>query len=89
MGASALLTLLFTGCGIVSGLDGFEVVATSSSGSSGSGSSGGSGDFVTIGGSVSGLVGTGLVLQNNGSDDIQIGMNGQFTFPAKVQSGGP
>jgi len=87
MGAGALVTLLFTGCGLVSGLDEFEVTATGSSGSASSSSSGGSGDFVTIGGSVSGLVGTGLVLRNNGSDDIQIGMNGPFTFPAKVQSG--
>ena len=88
MSAGALVTLVFTGCGLVSGLDEFEVTSAGSSGSASSSSSGGSGDFVTIGGSVSGLVGMGLVLRNNGSDDIQVGMNGPFTFPAKVQSGG-
>ncbi len=85
-GAGVILALGFAGCGIVSGLDDFEVTTAASS-ASGAGSSGASGDFVTIGGSVSGLVGTGLVLHNNGSDDIQLGMNGAFTFPAKVQSG--
>jgi hypothetical protein len=90
-GASAITALVFGGCGLVSGLDEFEVVDTGSSTSSGtaSGSSGGPGDFVTIGGSVTGLAGAGLVLQNNGTDDIQVGMNGSFTFPAKVQAGSP
>jgi hypothetical protein len=35
---------------------------------------------VTIGGSVTGLVGSGLVLQNNGRDDLSIEDNGSFTF---------
>ena len=34
----------------------------------------------TIGGSVSGLTGTGLVLQNNGGDDLNIPTDGDFTF---------
>ena len=34
----------------------------------------------TIGGSVSGLTGTGLVLQNNGGDDLSIPADGVFTF---------
>ena len=37
-------------------------------------------DSFTIGGSVSGLLGTGLVLQNNGDDDIAVGADGGFTF---------
>jgi hypothetical protein len=86
-GATALLVFCFTGCGIVSGLDEFEVVASGSAGSGTSTSSSGGNEFVTIGGSVSGLQGTGLVLQNNGTDNIQIGMNGPFTFPAKLQFG--
>jgi trimeric autotransporter adhesin len=86
MGAGALFTLVIGGCGLVSGLDEFEVVTQTSSTSSSS-SSGGGGDFVTVGGEVSGLVGVGLVLRNNGADDIQIGKDGPFTFPAKVQSG--
>jgi hypothetical protein len=38
-------------------------------------------------GAVSGLVGTGLVLQNNGSDDLPIGANGEFGFPSPIASG--
>jgi hypothetical protein len=34
----------------------------------------------TIGGYVSGLTGTGLVLTNNGSDDLAVNSNGAFTF---------
>lgn len=38
----------------------------------------------TVGGSVSGLTGTGLVLQNNGADDLAIGGNIAFTFATPV-----
>jgi hypothetical protein len=41
----------------------------------------------TIGGTVSGLAGAGLVLQNNGGDDLPIGANGVFTFATSVASG--
>jgi uncharacterized delta-60 repeat protein len=41
----------------------------------------------TVGGSVSGLVGSGLVLQNNGAADLAIAANGAFTFAAPVASG--
>ncbi|WP_455222932.1 hypothetical protein, partial [Kaarinaea lacus] len=41
----------------------------------------------TIGGSVTGLVGSGLVLQNNGGDDLSITGNGDFTFDSPVASG--
>ncbi len=34
----------------------------------------------TVGGTVSGLTGTGLVLQNNGGDDLAIAASGAFTF---------
>ncbi|NKI34365.1 choice-of-anchor D domain-containing protein, partial [Wenzhouxiangella sp. XN79A] len=37
-------------------------------------------DTFTVGGTVSGLAGSGLVLQNNGSDDLQINANGSFVF---------
>ena len=43
-------------------------------------------DF-TVGGSVGGLAGSGLVLQNNGGDNLSIGADGGFTFPAAVPSG--
>jgi hypothetical protein len=44
-------------------------------------------NLVTIGGTVSGLVGTGLVLQNNGGDDISVAANGAFTFATPIDAG--
>ena len=41
----------------------------------------------TVGGSVSGLVGTGLVLQNNGGNNLSITGNGTFTFSSAIASG--
>src|ERR1035437_1168577 len=42
----------------------------------------------TIGGTVSGLSGTGLVLQNNGGNNLPVSANGGFTFTTPVASGG-
>lgn len=59
-------------------------------GSGGEGSKGAAGDVpasFNIGGTVSGLSGTGLVLQNNGVDDLRVVSNGTFTFPTKMASG--
>jgi galactose oxidase-like protein len=42
---------------------------------------------VTIGGTVSGLTGSGLVLQNNGGDNLSITANGSFTFATKIANG--
>jgi 6-phosphogluconolactonase (cycloisomerase 2 family) len=42
----------------------------------------------SIGGTVSGLSGTGLVLQDNGGDNLTVTANGAFTFATKVNSGG-
>ena len=42
----------------------------------------------TIGGTVSGLTGTGLVLRNNGADDLAVTANGSFTFATALTSGG-
>jgi fibronectin type 3 domain-containing protein len=41
----------------------------------------------TIGGTVSGLSGTGLVLQNNGGNNLAVSANGTFTFSNAVASG--
>lgn len=41
----------------------------------------------SVGGSVSGLAGTGLVLRNNGGDDLAIGANGAFTFATRLAVG--
>jgi len=42
----------------------------------------------TVGGTVSGLTGAGLVLRNNGADDLAVAANGGFTFATQVASGG-
>src|SRR5436309_546234 len=44
-------------------------------------------DTHTIGGSVSGLSGTGLVLRNNGGDSLPVSANGTFTFSTAIASG--
>ena len=41
----------------------------------------------SVGGTVSGLLGTGLVLQNNLGDDLPITSNGAFTFATRLTSG--
>ncbi|MGA7315668.1 MAG: hypothetical protein WBX22_17015 [Silvibacterium sp.] len=43
----------------------------------------------TIGGTITGLTGTGLVLQDNGGDSLTVGASAtSFTFPTPVASGG-
>ena len=42
----------------------------------------------TIGGTVAGLSGTGLVLQDNGGDNLTVSANGTFTFATAVSTGG-
>jgi len=44
---------------------------------------------VTIGGTVSNLLGSNLVLRNNGGDDLLLTMNGPFTFGDMVMTGVP
>jgi hypothetical protein len=41
----------------------------------------------TIGGTVSGLTGTGLVLQDNGGNNLSVSASGSFTFSTAVDSG--
>ena len=41
----------------------------------------------TVGGSVSGLVGTGLILRDNAGDDLPVSSNGAFVFKDAVASG--
>jgi len=58
------------------------------SGGGGNGGSGGGGGTptgnFTIGGKVTGLLGIGLVLQDNGGDDLAITANGNFSFKTPV-----
>src|SRR5579863_5166247 len=77
-----------------------SVCANASSGSgsgsgsgAGSGAGSGSGNGVssgpfTIGGNVIGLTGTGLVLEDNGGDDLTINLSGAFTFKLPITGGG-
>ncbi len=44
-------------------------------------------DTFTIGGIVKGLVGSGLVLQNNGGDDLSIPTDGEFSFDTALADG--
>ena len=44
-------------------------------------------DGFTIGGNVSGLVGSGLVLQNNGAGDLPVAADGGFTFASRFPTG--
>ena len=56
----------------------------------GGGAAAGGGAGITsyqIGGTVGGLVGSGLVLKNNGADALAISANGSFTFPVAVAAG--
>jgi hypothetical protein len=53
----------------------------------GGGGGGGPPPSYTIGGSVSGLVGT-VVLQNNGGDNLSLTSNGSFTFQTSITGGG-
>jgi len=41
----------------------------------------------TVGGNVTGLIGSGLVLQNNGGDDLGIAADGSFTFATPLDDG--
>jgi 6-phosphogluconolactonase (cycloisomerase 2 family) len=59
--------------------------AANGSGSGGSG--GGTVSTYSIGGTVAGMSGTGLVLQNNAGDDLTISANGTISFATKIASG--
>src|SRR5207237_8657961 len=43
--------------------------------------------LVTVGGTITGLDGAGLVLTNNGSDDLVIAGNGAFAFTTPMENG--
>ncbi len=53
----------------------------------GGGGGGGGGVSYTIGGTVTGLSGSGLVLQNNGGGDLAVPADGAFTFATGLASG--
>ncbi len=45
--------------------------------------------FHTIGGSASGVAGSGLVLRNNGGDDLAVAADGSFSFATPIGAGTP
>jgi hypothetical protein len=64
----------------------FSILIAACGGGGGGGGAMGSPPTHTIGGTVTGLVGT-LVLQNNGGNNLTVTANGGFTFPGTVPSG--
>src|SRR5467141_174353 len=79
------VSLILTSC-VLSACSG--PVGSSSSPGPGSGSGSGSGPF-TIGGTLTGLTGTGLILQDNGGDNLTITGNTTFTFKTAIANGQP
>jgi Galactose oxidase, central domain len=70
---------------LTSGLAGCNLRKQTSGSTPGSGSSPGTAPTTqTISGTVTGLTGTGMVLQDNGGDDLTIIANGTFTFKTAV-----
>jgi 6-phosphogluconolactonase (cycloisomerase 2 family) len=62
------------------------VVSVGTIGLAGCGGGSGSGSSI-IGGKVSGLSGSGLLLQDNGGDTLSVAASGAFTFKSEVSSG--
>jgi 6-phosphogluconolactonase (cycloisomerase 2 family) len=58
-------------------------------GCGGGGGRGGGTSTVTIGGSVTGLTGSGLVLRDNGADNLSVAANGTFVFKTPIASSAP
>ncbi len=85
LGGVMLASLALTACG--GGGGGGGGTSGSYGGGSGGGGSGGTTATYSIGGTVSGLSVPGLVLQDNGGDNLTVNSNGAFTFATKVNSG--
>ncbi len=68
----------------------FAILVLAACSGGGGGTSDGSSAPVTyaVGGSISGLTGSGLVLRDNGGDDLPVSANGSFTFATRVATGG-
>src|SRR5512140_2647698 len=73
---------------IKAGVVTFIVLSLAACGGGGGGGGGGGnpGPF-TVSGTVSGLSGTGMVLQDNGGDNLAISANGTFTFAQQIANG--
>lgn len=82
IGGSKKFTLLFFLRTVLTAVCLFLLTITFISCSSGGGDS--SAPHYSIGGTVSGLEGSGLILQNNGGDDLEITADGDFTFDTEL-----
>jgi 6-phosphogluconolactonase len=80
LGGVMLASLALTACG-GGGSGGYNAPPAGGSGG------GGTPTTYSIGGTLSGLSGTGLVLQDNGGDNLAVNSNGAFTFATKLNSG--
>lgn len=101
MHAAIMLCALLTACGggggdgVTSGSGGGSSGGGGTSGGSGgTGGAGGGGGGAgstpptyTVTGSASGVVGSGLILRNNGADDLQVSRDGTFTFATALTTG--
>jgi sugar lactone lactonase YvrE len=91
-GAVLLGTVLMTACGggggsSVTGGGGTGTGTGGTDTGTGGGGTGTGSSSYTVGGTVAGLSGSGLVVQNNGADDLQVSSAGSFTFATSVASG--
>lgn len=84
LGSLPAKVISFVFVAMIAGCGGGAVTDGAASGST----SGGGTTTYTIGGAVSGLTGTGLVLQDNGGDNLTLAANGIFTFATKIVNGG-
>ena len=81
------------GSGSFAGSGGRAGTGAGQAGKGGKGGTGGAagggdgGDSYSVGGQVSGLTGSGLKLQNNGGDDLEVSASGDFSFAQKLPSG--
>jgi hypothetical protein len=80
------LALFSLGAFLISGCSGVKQPA----GGTGTGTgTGGQGASLTVAGNIIGLTGTGLVLENNGADDITVTGTGNMAFKFKTPVSGP
>src|SRR3984893_11808974 len=77
------VALVSLGAFLISGCSGVKQPA------GGTGGTGGQGGSLTVAGNIIGLTGSGLVLENNGADDITVKGTGNMPFTFKTPVSGP
>jgi hypothetical protein len=81
------LALFTLGALLISGCSGVKLPA--GGGTTGGTGAGGQGASLTVAGNIIGLTGTGLVLQDNGTDDLAVTGTGNMAFTFKTPVSGP